>query len=174
MSDYYLLQDSEMCIGCSACQVHCKSNKGLGPGPNLCRNMASDFIAQGGMPRVRFVFMPCFHCEHPWCVAVCPTGAMVKRAEDGLVVVQTKLCVGCQACVEACPWQVPQWDDSARKVVKCDYCRERVEQGQDPACVTGCTSHALSFQRPNLESRRVRGSYAKTVISHPEKAKRPD
>lgn len=173
-SKYLIKLDPQRCISCHACEAHCKAYKRSPRGARLGLLVTVGPLKVDGQVRTISGFRPCYHCEKPWCVAVCPTGAMVKRPEDGLVVVQTKLCVGCQACMEACPWQVPQWDDSARKVVKCDYCRERVEQGQDPACVTGCTSHALSFQRPNLESRRVRGSYAKTVISHPDKAKRPD
>jgi Fe-S-cluster-containing dehydrogenase component len=173
-SNRYLIKlDPQRCISCRSCEAHCKVYKHAPAGTKLGLLVTVGPIKVDGQVRTISGFRPCYHCENPWCVSVCPSGAMVKRPEDGLVVVQTKLCVGCQACIEACPWQVPQWDANARKVVKCDYCQDRVEQGQDPACVTGCTSHALSFQRPNLESRRVRSSYAKTVVSHPDKAKRP-
>lgn len=145
MSDYYLLQDSAMCIGCSACQVHCKSNKGLGPGPNLCRNMASDFSAKDNLPQVRFVFMPCFHCEHPWCVSVCPTGAAQKRSSDGIVFIDPHSCVGCKSCIMACPWGACQWDPATKTAVKCDYCKDRLDAGQKPACVTKCLTQCLSF-----------------------------
>ncbi len=174
-SNKYLIKlDPQRCISCRACEAHCKSYKQSPEGAWLGLLVTVGPAMIDGQVRTLSGFRPCFHCDKPWCVAACPTGAMVKREEDGLVVVQSELCVGCKACMDACPWMVPQWDATARKVIKCDYCRERVGEGLDPACVTACTGHALSFQRPNLESRRVRVSYAKTVMTHPQKAKRPD
>ena len=92
-----------------------------------------------------FVFMPCFHCAEPWCVPVCPTGAMRKRPKDGIVYVEQSLCVGCKSCITACPWGAPQWQPQIGKVVKCDYCMDRVDQGLKPACVTKCVTHCLHF-----------------------------
>ncbi len=145
MSDYYLLQDSSKCIGCLACEVSCKSNKNLGPGPSLCKNMATEFTSQGGLPRVRFVFMPCFHCEEPWCLSVCPTGAVQKRSSDGIVFIDPKLCIGCKSCILACPWGAVQWNPENKTAVKCDYCKDRLDAGLKPACVTKCLTQCLSF-----------------------------
>jgi Fe-S-cluster-containing dehydrogenase component len=89
---------------------------------------------------------------------------MVKRAGDGFVTVLRDRCVGCRACVGACPWKVPQWDEASGRVVKCDGCYERVMQGSEPACVAGCTTHALSFSRPNETVRRARLHYAKSLL----------
>ena len=75
-----------------------------------------------------------------------------------------ELCIGCKACILACPWAVPQWDETTGKAIKCDYCMDRVDQGLDPACVSGCTAHALSFTRPNKESDRVREEYARKKL----------
>jgi Fe-S-cluster-containing dehydrogenase component len=99
----------------------------------------------GGVPRAAYIFMSCFHCEKPWCVAACPTKAMQKRPEDGIVFVDHEICVGCKACIRACPWGAPQWHKEAKKVVKCDYCKDRVDQGLKPACVTICITGSLSF-----------------------------
>ena len=104
MSKYELRHDEANCIGCLACEVHCKTNKDLGPGPNPCRIIAFDPVEVDGLPRTRFVFMPCFHCEDPWCVRACPTGAMQKREKDGIVFVEPSLCIGCKSCIAACPW----------------------------------------------------------------------
>ena len=95
MSIYALRHDEASCIGCQACEVHCKTNKGLGPGPSPCKIISTGPIDIGGVPRVRHTFMPCFHCEEAWCVKACPTGAMKKREKDGIVHIQAALCVGC-------------------------------------------------------------------------------
>jgi len=145
MSQYYLFQDTKRCINCRACEVQCKANKKLplGPRPTQVVSVGPKMI--GGVPRAAYIFMPCFHCAEPWCVAACPTGAMQKRQKDGIVYVDQESCVGCKACICACPWGSPQWNKETRKVVKCDYCMDRVDQGLKPACVTICITRSLSF-----------------------------
>jgi Fe-S-cluster-containing dehydrogenase component len=145
MSQYILRHDEANCIACQACEVHCKTNKQLGPGPAPCKILAFGPNEVGGQPRMRFVFMPCFHCEEPWCVKACPTGAMQQREKDGIVFVESSLCVGCKSCMAACPWGTPQWDPATHKVVKCDYCKDRLDAGLQPACVTKCVTGCLSF-----------------------------
>ncbi|MCF8033825.1 MAG: 4Fe-4S dicluster domain-containing protein [Desulfarculaceae bacterium] len=145
MSKYFLLQDSERCIGCLACEIHCKSNKNLPVGPTLCKNMSVGPVAVEDVPRVRFVFMPCFHCEEPWCLNVCPSGAIQRRAKDGIVFIEPSLCIGCKSCITACPWGACQWDPATAKAVKCDYCMDRLDQGLNPACVTKCLTQCLEF-----------------------------
>jgi Fe-S-cluster-containing dehydrogenase component len=108
MSKYMIRHDPQRCISCKACEVHCqvknRTAAGVKPGALIT-------VGPARLPdkvQVTSAFRPCFHCEKPWCVAVCPTGAMVKREQDGLVHV-VRTCVGCRACVGACPWKVPQW-----------------------------------------------------------------
>jgi Fe-S-cluster-containing dehydrogenase component len=143
MSKYYLFQDTKKCIGCHACEVQCKANKNLPIGPRLCQIVQVGPKMIGGLPRAAYIFMPCFHCENPWCVAACPTGAMQQRSSDGIVFVDHSLCVGCKTCISACPWGAPQWNPETGRVVKCDYCMDRVDQGLKPACVTDL-HHPLS------------------------------
>ncbi len=152
MSSYLIHQDLKRCIGCYACEVHCKTKNNLPVGPRLTRIVPVGPKVVSGIPRMMFLFMPCFHCEKPWCVSACPTGAMQKRPKDGIVFVDSSLCVGCKSCIMACPWGVPQWDKERGKVVKCDYCRDRIDQGLKPACVTKCTARALKFLTPEEAS----------------------
>jgi Fe-S-cluster-containing dehydrogenase component len=83
------------------------------------------------------------HCEHPACVAVCPSGALSKREEDGIVVVDKETCINCKSCLAACPFDVPQYDE---KMDKCDACLSlgRLEREQ-PRCVITCPCQALHF-----------------------------
>jgi len=156
MSRYHLFQDTKRCVNCRACEVQCKVNKQLPAGPRPTQIVTVGPKMVGGLPRAAYIFMSCFHCAEPWCVAACPTKAMQKRPEDGIVFVDHETCVGCKACVRACPWGAPQWHKEARKVVKCDYCKDRVDQGLKPACVTVCISGSLSFGEDVHELTEIR------------------
>jgi Fe-S-cluster-containing dehydrogenase component len=160
MSKYMLFQDKTRCIGCLACTIACKLNKGLGVGPRPLDVIALGPVLKYGKPLGQFVFMPCFHCEEPWCMYACPTSAIKKRAEDGIVYIDQSLCVGCKSCIYACPWGAPQFDVEKGKAVKCDYCKDRIDQGQKPACVSICISHCLSFGPANEVEDRRRRRYA--------------
>jgi len=162
MSKYYLFQDQKKCIGCKACEIACKTRKSLKQGPKPCSVITVGPKWVGPLPKAAFTFMPCFHCENPWCVAACPTGAMQKRAEDGIVYVDHSLCVGCKTCMSACPWGAPQWNQELGKVVKCDLCMDRLDQGLKPACATVCATHCIHFGTPEEipEIRRERHARA--------------
>lgn len=161
MSTGYIFQDQKRCIGCHACEVHCKTEHDVPIGLRYVRIIPVGPRVINGVPRVHFVFMPCFHCEKPWCTAVCPTGAMQKRASDGIVFVEPSLCVGCKCCITACPWGAPQWNPTIGKVQKCDSCKDRVDAGLEPACVTGCTTSALRWVTPEEASRLKRERFAR-------------
>ncbi len=165
MSKYYLFQDTKKCIGCHSCEVACKSSKNLPVGPKLCEIITIGPAFIGGLPKAAYTFMPCFHCEDPWCVAACPTGAMQRRDSDGIVFVDPALCVGCKTCMSACPWGSPQWNPEAGKAVKCDYCIDRLDEGKQPACVTICTTHCLHFGLAETAPRVRRERYAKAMTS---------
>ena len=167
MSMYTLRHDEANCIGCQACEVHCKTNKGLVAGPAPCKIISVGPVDVGGQPRTRHVFMPCFHCEEAWCIKACPTGAMQRREKDGIVHVQSSLCVGCKSCIAACPWGAPQWDPATNKVVKCDYCMDRLDAGLQPACVTKCVTGCLSFGVANELPDPRRERYARQIVAEP-------
>ncbi len=164
MSKYYLLQDPERCIGCLCCEVSCKTDKNLGVGPALCKNEMIGPVSVKGMPRVRFVFMPCFHCEEPWCLKVCPSGAIKKRP-DGIVFIEPSLCIGCKSCIIACPWGACQWNPSTHKAVKCDYCKDRLDAGLKPACVTKCLTQCLDFGESSKLPDSRRAKFAQAVAA---------
>jgi len=168
MDRYMIKLDARRCIGCGACEVQCQVKSRTPAGVRPGQVVTATLPAEAAAPRMAAAFRPCFHCETPWCVAACPTGAMVKRAEDGLVHIVRSLCVGCRACVACCPWKVPQWDESTGNVVKCDGCYERVSRALAPACVAGCATRALSHCRPNENVRHVRLMYAKSLLTGTE------
>ena len=103
--------------------------------------------------------MLCQHCEHPPCVDVCPTGASFKR-EDGIVLVDKHICIGCRYCMMACPYkarsfvheklqdQMPYSPRGKGTVESCTFCVHRVDEGMTPACVEACSAedhNAMTF-----------------------------
>lgn len=186
--------DLKRCIGCSACQLACKAEHGTPPGVLFARVLKKE---EGQYPMVRQLFLPvlCNHCDDAPCVPVCPTGASFKW-EDGIVDIDADKCVGCRACMMACPYSNRYYNDgpqnyyekgttayeSARVsqhqtnvVMKCNFCRDRVRAGKEPACVANCPTVARYFgdlDDPNSEVSRLikeRGGYT----LHPELGTKP-
>ncbi len=135
--------DMTRCIGCRACQIACKDKNRLEVGVIL-RNAKT--YQTGKFPDVGLFnySASCNHCENPACVANCATGALYK-AEDGTVILDEALCDGCQLCAQACPYHVPQYDEVAMVMKKCDACAYLRAKGENPACVDACPMRALDF-----------------------------
>jgi len=140
--------DFQRCIGCFACETHCKMEHDDPMGPRRMRVMQIGPKKVGRHTKTIYYPMNCFMCGHAACVEACPTGAMQKRAKDGIVFVDSEACIGCKRCMQACPFGAPQWDSRTGKVIKCDFCMHRVDQGLQPACVTKCSTHCLYIGNP--------------------------
>ena len=137
------LVDQSKCVGCKACEIACKNRNQLGVGPRL-REVIQ--VESGTYPDVTVMnlSMACMHCGKPACMAVCPAGAITKRSEDGVVLVDQKKCIGCRYCFFACPFGVPQYRQDGT-MIKCDFCQEFLAIGKDPACVATCMYDALHY-----------------------------
>lgn len=172
-----LLVDTTRCeSGCTDCVSACNAENGLSAGtrptdPQWIRKIEIKEIRTG---RTQSVPVMCQHCAQPPCVDVCPTGASFKR-QDGIVLVDRHLCIGCRYCLMACPYKarsfvhepltgqkadVPRGKGCAEG---CTMCVHRIDKGQGPACVEACAKaghHAMLFgdlNDPDSEiSRRVR------------------
>lgn len=154
MTQYGFYFDASKCTGCKTCMVACKDKNNLSVGMNFRRvtefsggNWRQD-RATGAWHQDAFAYYLSIsynECSDPACVKVCPTKAHFKRAEDGLVLIDPKKCIGCGACLAACPYGAPQLDREARKMRKCDTCLDRREKGLNPVCVDACPQRALDF-----------------------------
>lgn len=132
------------CIGCKTCQVACKDRHNLqaaGPRPRR-----AEAFECGTYPDVAMfqLSLSCNHCENPVCAEACPTQAMHKD-ENGIVSVDPDRCVGCRYCEWNCPYGAPQFDPERKKMTKCDFCRDYLEQGLPPSCVAACPCRALDY-----------------------------
>ncbi len=107
---------------------------------NLGELSAAEREALFKLEQMMFFYVPrmCNHCLNPGCVAVCPSGAIYKRAEDGIVLVSQEKCRGWRFCVSGCPYKKTYYNWKAGKSEKCILCYPRVETGQAPACFHSC------------------------------------
>lgn len=162
---YGMVIDLQRCIGCNACTIACKQEHSTRPGVFWSKTIVSE---TGTYPSARQVYLPllCMHCNDPACADACPTGATQQLA-NGIVTVDQSKCIGCRACMVACPFNArsfvyenksyygdkgPTAYETATAgnhvlgtVEKCNFCAERVAAGQEPACVLTCPADARFF-----------------------------
>ena len=160
-----LVIDLDVCVGCHACAVNCKEwNTGGHPAPltdvrpydddvaGVWLNRIHGFeVGDGGAGRTVHFPKSCLHCADAACVTVCPTGASYKRVEDGIVLVDEDLCIGCKLCSWACPYGAREYDADGGIMKKCTLCIDRIyndnlpEVERLPACVSTCPTSARHF-----------------------------
>lgn len=165
MARFGMVIDLDRCVGCQSCTVACKAEHGTPRGVFFGKVLSQEV---GTFPKAKRMFLPvlCNHCDDPPCVPVCPTGASYVR-EDGIVLVDNTLCVGCRACYVACPYaqrfyvteellsgyyhELTPYERrmyarfEPRTMAKCTLCSHRVEAGRLPACVETCPAGARIF-----------------------------
>lgn len=121
--------DLDACTGCKACVSACHSLNGLDAGESW--------------RAVTTVTASCHHCIDPACLAGCPVDAYEKDPVTGIVSHLDDQCIGCSYCTLTCPYEVPRFNDRLGIVRKCDMCKDRLGEGEAPACVQGCPNEAI-------------------------------
>ena len=161
-----LVIDLDTCVGCHACVVNCKEWNTGGYGAPLgdldpygeepvgsWLNRIHTFEVTPEDAPASIVHFPksCLHCSDAPCVTVCPTGASYKRPEDGIVLVDESMCIGCGLCAWACPYGAREMDPVENVMKKCTLCVDRIyndnlpEEDRTPACVRTCPAGARHF-----------------------------
>ncbi len=139
---YGMIVDLRRCIGCQACTVSCTVENQM-PAGQFRTTVRQYQVFSYEKDQATNVVLPrlCNHCDNPPCVPVCPTQATFQR-EDGIVVVDSKICVGCAYCVQACPYEARFINEETGTADKCTFCAHRLEAGLLPACVESCVGGA--------------------------------
>jgi Fe-S-cluster-containing dehydrogenase component len=138
---YGFVIDQRKCIGCHACTVACKAENEVPLGK--FRTWVK-YVDKGTFPAVRrhFTVLRCNHCDAAPCVEICPVNALHKR-KDAIVDLDKDVCIGCRACMQACPYDAIYLNDDTGTAEKCHYCAHRTELGLEPACVVVCPERAI-------------------------------
>ncbi|MDU1025516.1 MAG: 4Fe-4S dicluster domain-containing protein, partial [Leclercia adecarboxylata] len=155
--NHFIMANSQLCIGCRACEVACVMAH---------HNEQHALSARHFTPRITVVkegnkhsAVTCHHCENAPCLQSCPNGA-ISRMHDSVQVDEQK-CIGCKACVVACPFGTMEVVTGAQSATaqKCDLCLDRPE----PACVANCPADALSRVTPDTLNQLTRTRQVRTA-----------
>jgi Fe-S-cluster-containing dehydrogenase component/formate-dependent nitrite reductase membrane component NrfD len=141
--NYGFVIDLKKCIGCHACTIACKAEHDIPVGANRCWVKT---VEKGTFPQTQRFFLPvlCNQCEEAPCMNICPTNALFRR-RDGIVDLNGEACIGCRACMVACPYDQLFIDPNTRTAEKCNFCANRVENELQPACVSVCPTGCRIF-----------------------------
>ncbi len=154
MTQYAFHFSGSRCTGCKTCELACKDYHDL-PSDIAYRHVY-EYETEGAWNKddkgcwtvdgtSYYISVACNHCDDPAGTKVCPTGAMHKEADTGIVAVDTGKCIGCGYCHMACPYNAPKVDRTKGHSVKCDGCADRIAEGKAPICVEACPLRALEF-----------------------------
>lgn len=154
------LIDTSSCIGCKACEVACQewndlpaeTTVNLGTyqtlpdmTPHVWNLIRFNEVEQGGQLHWLMRKDQCMHCADPGCLKACPAPNAIVQYENGIVDFQQENCIGCEFCVSGCPFNIPRFNETTKKVYKCTLCSDRVGQGLEPACIKACPTGCLKF-----------------------------
>jgi len=166
MNKHALVIEEFACWGCKTCEVACQQEFNPVEEPNGIKYLTvwpdGPKMIDGKLDFIWRVKV-CKHCEDPPCLPVCPEQAITKR-EDGIVILNSEKCTGCQLCMDPCPFDAIHFDDVKKTAAKCNLCYHRVDKGLYPACADNiCLAHCIYFGDPAeieqkvLEKRKARG-----------------
>lgn len=142
------------CVGCNACVVACSIENNTDISNNYRKVNTFNNLQFSGLP-LYHLSLACNHCDDAPCVAGCPSTALQKNQETGIVTIDDKLCIGCKYCTWTCPYDAPKFNIHSKVIEKCNLCESTVLNGGIPACANLCPTGALSYgeiQESNLET----------------------
>jgi len=172
---YGFVLDQRRCIGCHACTVACKPENDVPLGD--FRTWVK-YTEVGSFPTVRrhFAVLRCNQCTSAPCVTICPVTALHNRP-DGIVDLDKDVCIGCKACMQACPYDALYLNDDTGGAEKCHFCAHRVEQGLQPACEVVCPETAIisgDLHDPNSRVSRILAEVPGATVRRPEQGTGPN
>ena len=149
---YQFTFDLNRCTGCQACVVGCWMENRAEQALNWRQVHTFNGFRHPELP-VFHLSLACHHCEDPACLRNCPANAYTKDPTTGAVIIHAERCMGCRYCTWACPHDAPKFNPAAGTIEKCTLCSDRIQRGEEPACVARCPVEALGFEAATQEER---------------------
>ena len=153
--------DTTTCIGCKACEVACLEWNGYAFTDTVFDNSYqtmpetawnywnlikfNEHEREDGSITLLMRKDQCMHCADPGCLAACPADGAIVQYTNGIVDFQQQNCIGCGYCVSGCPFDIPKFNPTTKKMFKCTLCVDRVSEGLEPACIKSCPTGCLHF-----------------------------
>jgi anaerobic carbon-monoxide dehydrogenase iron sulfur subunit len=161
-----IVADPLKCLACRTCEFACAVAHAES------EDLVKAVVEGGARPRIYIeaaeqlaVPLQCRHCDDAPCIQVCPSGALARLDAEAPVLVEQRKCIGCEFCVQVCPFGVIRLAADHKAVIKCDLCATRLDRGLVPACVASCPTHALAFEEIQADAARRRRQTAQRLVS---------
>ena len=157
--------DLKRCIGCNTCVIACKMENSVPLGQFRMKVLTPQYsvlydklLGEFSSVHIHWIPIPCQHCDAAPCIQACPTGAMQKRQQDGIVVIEKDKCIGssgCRSCFDVCPYDALFFNEETGTIDKCTMCANRIDKGNVPFCVIVCPCRAIHFGNLNDDNSHV-------------------
>jgi anaerobic carbon-monoxide dehydrogenase iron sulfur subunit len=161
-----IVADPQKCLACRTCELACAMAHAEGD------DLVKAVLENGARPRIYLeaagqlaVPLQCRHCDDAPCAQVCPSGALSRPDPDSPVLVDQGKCIGCEFCVQVCPFGLIHLASGRKAVLKCDLCTARLAKGMEPACVASCPVRALAFKEVKADADRRRSQLALSLVT---------
>ena len=152
-----IVADPQKCLACRTCELACALAHAES------EDLVKAVVAAGARPRVYIeaagqlaVPLQCRHCDDAPCVQVCPSGALSGSTPSRPCWSTRSKCIGCEFCVQVCPFGVIRLAADRKAIIKCDLCAARLAAGLEPACVASCPVRASAFEEIEEDAARRR------------------
>jgi carbon-monoxide dehydrogenase iron sulfur subunit len=165
--------DIKECMACRTCEIECSLAHSKTKTLEEAMNEVEPRVNVEGAEEFA-VPVQCRHCEMAPCIKICPTHAISREDPDSPVIINQDRCIGCNFCLAVCPFGAISPSYDGHRVIKCDLCFERLEAGQEPACVASCPTGALKFVEAEIYVQGKRVSVAEELVSSIQQEKQKE
>ncbi len=143
---YSMVIRQNLCIDCERCIEACARTNNV-PSYGYRTAILERVVPEAVGQKREFIPVLCMQCNNPPCVRACPTKASYKDRNNGIIMIESKKCIGCKVCIVACPYNARYFNEEKHAIDKCNFCFDtRLSKGEElTACASACPTGARTF-----------------------------